>query len=203
LNCSNTKISNLEPIKNLTKIRRLNLAKTEIISLKMIGEFKDIIDLDISNTNVHSLAGIVSKRMKILNIEGTLIHDLYDLAEMDNIEYLYCSRTNISDLEPLTFLNIQNLDCSYTKIKDITPLASGVNRYQLESLNISATSVEDISSIIEYDQLHDLNCNCYYLSEIPEFEGALMNLKYLTVNKNTNIMKFQEKHPDCKITKKF
>ena len=74
------------------------------------------------------------------------LSDLSPLIDLQNLQKLYVSYTQIVDLSPLKNLqNLQQLEAFYTQIADLSPLK---NLHNLQLLNVSYTQVVDLSPLL-------------------------------------------------------
>ena len=83
LNLSNTKITSLEPIKNMAGMQNLDLSNTMITSLELIKNMVGMETLSLSGTKITSLELIKNMAgMQILELRGTEIADLGPIADL-------------------------------------------------------------------------------------------------------------------------
>jgi Leucine-rich repeat (LRR) protein len=98
LDLSGTQVSDLTPIKELTRLQKLDISDTKVSDLTPLKGL----------TSLHKL-----------NLGGTTVSDLTPLKELKGLEDLRLSDTSVSDLTPLKELNkLQVLFLDGTKVPD-------------------------------------------------------------------------------------
>jgi len=116
LDCSNTPLSYLEPLRGLTSLQKFHCSRTEVSDLEQLRGLTTIHDLDCSDTKVS---------------------DLEPLRGLTSLQKFHCWDTQVSDLEPLRGLtSIHNLDCSNTQVSDLEPLVDLQTLKTLECINL-------------------------------------------------------------------
>ena len=112
------KITNLEPIKNLTNLEHLDCDSTQISSLESIKNLTNLKYLYCSYTQIISLEALKNlTNLRDLRCYDTQISSLEPLKNLTSLEYLSCRDTKITSLEALKNLtNLEYLDCRGTKI---------------------------------------------------------------------------------------
>mgnify|MGYP003353163671 CR=1 FL=1 len=60
----------------------------------------------------------LDKNTKILNISNCGLKGVLDLREFKNLEELYCSNNEITEIQNVSKI-IKYLDCSYNKLKEL------------------------------------------------------------------------------------
>jgi internalin A len=79
-----------------------------------------------------------------------------ELKSLTSLQSLNCSRTQVSDLEPLRGLHsLQNLDCSWTQVSDLEPLR---DLHSLQTLDCCFTKVIDLEPLRDLHSLQDIDC---------------------------------------------
>ncbi len=112
-----------------------------------------------------------------LDLSGKKITDLSPLAELLNLQQLWCYKTQVSDLSPLAaLLNLQQLDCRFTRVSDLSPLAGLLN---LRQLDCSSTQVLDLSPLARLLNLQQLSCSSTQVLDLSPLSG-LLNLQQLS-----------------------
>lgn len=201
LSLVNQKITDLSPLKNLTKLKRLELRNSSltkkdgtVLTIEDVSPLKNLTSLEILNLqqakikNVENLSNLVN--MKHLNLMSTKIENLEFARKMTNLEYLDVSYNSISDVNPLkdcvnlkflNFSNNPNFLFAKAHVKDISGLSKLVN---LEELRFSNHRVKDISVVKIFKNLTNLEAQN---NLIENFEGMLFlnNLKEAWIRGNT------------------
>ncbi len=133
LDCSNNKISDLEPLRSLTNLQQLSCYDNNLNDLEPLCAL----------TNLQQLS-----------CEGNKISDLEPLHALTNLQDLNCSNNKISDLEPLHALtNLQDLNCSNNKISDLEPLHALTNLQQLSCYDNNLNDLEPLRALTNLQQL--------------------------------------------------
>nr|WP_277624180.1 leucine-rich repeat domain-containing protein [Undibacterium sp. TS12] len=101
------------------------------------------------------------------------------LAQLNTLQSLHCSFTEVSDLTPLAQLHtLQSLDCSRTPVSDLTPLAQ---LSTLQSLDCSDTQVSDLATLAQLRTLQSLDCSYTQVSNLTPL-AQLRTLQSLSCN---------------------
>lgn len=109
------------------------------------------------------------KNLKRLDVNDQIPHlstlnNISIIAELANLEELYCGTTKILDLSPLIKLfNLRVLSCYSTSVTDLSPIA---RLYNLQLLNCSNTLVADLSPLAELTDLKILLCSSTKISDL-------------------------------------
>ncbi len=118
-----------------------------------------------------------------LDCSRTQVSDLEPLREFASLEYINCYLTNVSSLEPLRGLtSLHNLDCSHTKVTNLEPLRALTN---LQVLNCGDTQVSDLEPLRGHANLISLSCDQTQVNVLEPLRG-LTNLKILNCT-NTQV----------------
>lgn len=92
-----------------------------------------------------------------------------ELSCLDHLQFLDCSRTQVSDLSPLARLTaLQKLECSSTQVKDLSPLTGLA---MLQELSCYHTQVNDLSPLAELTALQELDCSRTKVSDLLPLAG--------------------------------
>ncbi len=163
------KITDIEPVKGLTKLKEFSLRKItkgnnekneekydsfyffapkEKLDITPISYLFNLEKLDIIYSNINSIEPIKNlinlKELDLSGIEG--ISDISILSNLVNLKKLSLSGLEIKNIEPIKYLvNLEQLElrCLYS-LSDVSPLSYLVN---LKVLDISKSKVKDINQI--------------------------------------------------------
>jgi internalin A len=177
LNCSFTKVSDLEPLRGLTSLQSLSCIDTLVSNLELLRGLTSLQNLNCGNTQVSDLEplrGLTS--LQNLNCSFTKVSDLELLRGLTSLQNINCSFTKVSDLEPLRGLtSLQNLNCSFTQVSDLEALRGLTS---LQNLNCSSTKVSDLEPLRGLTSLQNLNCSSTKVSDLEPLRGltSLQNL---------------------------
>ena len=94
------------------------------------------------------------KKLELLNISKTTIHDLTPIRNLSKLEFLDCSESDVSDISALRYCeNLRDLNLNSTAVQDISVIAEFE---KLENLYIQNTRVSDLSPVRRCNLLKDL-----------------------------------------------
>ena len=114
------------------------------------------------------------KSIKFLNLNLSIIDDIYPLNSLTNLELLMLEFNHISDISPLKELkNLTGLNLHANRISDISPLKDLIN---LKALYLSGNHISDINSLNGLTNLTEL---VLYANQIRDI-SPLKNLTKLT-----------------------
>jgi len=175
------KIRTLSPTSELSELKELNCSNTLISNLFPIRNLNRLEILDFSNTPVDDLSPLnYSTTLKELNCSFTLIDNLSPIEGLVNLEMLECNGIKITDLNFTEKLHkLKTLDCSETKILDLSPLK---HLTAIETFDISGTKITNLDSLVYAGTLKYLNCENSSVTSIK----PLAQLEYLEVLRISN-----------------
>lgn len=172
LNINGTKVGDLQPVKDLpklrtlwagqtaimsieplrgTKITRLSLLETPVEDLSPLAEVPGLRQLWLGNTPIKTLEPLRGLKLSMLRIENAAIDDLSPLRGMP-LETLVLSGTRVTDLEPLRGAPLKLLYLNFTPLSDLAPLAS-CSTLEKVLLPAGARDVECLRSLPHLDWL--------------------------------------------------
>lgn len=106
--------NNFSGIKNLTKLKKLDLFDCQIDSIEYIPELKDLEILNLGNNNITEINALNNLlKLKELNLANNNIHKIYELSKLEDLESLGLENNKICEIEGLgnlTNLTSINLD---------------------------------------------------------------------------------------------
>jgi len=106
-------------LRNLDKLRKLDVHYTTIVDLRILKDLKNLSHLDVSdNISLYSLEGCqFMYELTYLNCSKTNVDDLTPLSKLKNLNRLDCSDTKVETLRPIQLVKtLQDIDCSGTNI---------------------------------------------------------------------------------------
>ena len=179
-----TLVSDLSPVRSLTKLTELVLDDTLVTDLSPVAGLINLEWIAFSDGNgkisdISPLAGLINLRR--INTWGNPISDLSPLAGLTKMERVDICGADLSDLTPLTKLpNLKELYLGGNRISDISLLAglTGLTRLSVENNDIS-----DISPLAGLTNLKWLNLSRNDISDVSSLLG-LTNLTWLAVDQN-------------------
>ncbi|MDZ4121470.1 MAG: leucine-rich repeat domain-containing protein, partial [Candidatus Cloacimonadaceae bacterium] len=138
--------------------------------------------LDAGWRNISSIEGAHHlTNLQELYLSGNQISDLSPLSSLTNLQELYLSYNQISDLSPLSALTIlQVLDLWNNQISDLSPLSALINLYWL---NLSYNQISDLSPLNALTNLQVLSLWDNQISDLSPL-SSLTNLQELYLGYN-------------------
>lgn len=215
-------LTDISPLKGLTKLKKLVLKNNKIENLSAIGSLTELEELDLyGNRGIKSINGFENlKKLKklLLNRTGG-ITDISPLKECKDLEELSIQYNKVSSIEALKdHEKLTLLDISGNKqIADLSPLAKSTkltrllangnkiesldslkNLTELKEIHISENKIKDLSPLKKLVNLEDLD-----IGNNPDIESlvVLNNLTNITELKINNAKKVKDFSPISKLKK--
>ena len=171
LNCSNTKVKNIKDLVNLT---HLNCYKSGITNITTLTKLTDLSILKLNNIEDKIASNLINLNCsfsrcidisKFVNLQKlSCVQSDINYINLYNLTHLVCNHTKITDISKL--INLLYLECSNTKIIDVNSLTN------LTYLDCSDTKIINVSSLTNLTYLNCSNTNINNIS-------SLTKLKYL------------------------
>lgn len=173
-------IQSIEPLGQLTNLRLLSLAGTNVSDLTPIRNLTELVELDLSRTKVFDLSPLkYSIRLARLNVNDTEVRSVAVLEKMTALQNLEMQGTHVFDFEALSFLtSLVNLDLRNTQLTSLTPIA-GLSA--LMELNVSKTNIQDLTPVSDLVNLVTLNIDSTLVRDVQAL-ATLGNLEVLHAN---------------------
>ena len=126
LSLSDTALTDLRPLENLTRLSELELRNTQVMDLEPLRNLTRLTDLGLSRTPVFSLQPLRRlTNLKRLNLYGTDVYNLEPISSLSNLVYLALNVTKVDDLSPLTGM---------TQLRELFIEGTNVTRKDIEIL---------------------------------------------------------------------
>ncbi|MDQ0231420.1 leucine-rich repeat domain-containing protein [Metabacillus malikii] len=189
-----TETLDLSPLKNLTLLSIIQLDQVNVKDYSVLNGLKNLNSLTIMNNNLSDLSFIsgMTKLYELTLIQNKL-EDITPLTNLKKLGSVTIANNRITDLTPLVSskANLGFLDVSNNPITDISMLAGFNNLLQL---HLDGTNVEDLSPLLEMDNLEYVSL--YQVDSVKESKNAavLDKLREFDVNVNTVV------NPNASIT---
>ncbi len=122
--------NSIEPLANLTKLTKLNIAGRGIKDIKPLANLTELILLNVNYNNEITEISAVSKMKKLirLQIRDNKINDISGIKNLEDLDYLDAPFNQIKDISELQYLpKIHLIGLSDNKIEDISPLVDNPN----------------------------------------------------------------------------
>jgi Leucine-rich repeat (LRR) protein len=115
----NTSIKNIDPLKQIVGLKELNVSHTQIESIEVLFELREIEILDASYSSISNIAPLEnSSSLNYLDISGTDVVSLAALGEKHSLRKLLINESSVSDIGPIMQLSeLRVLEAETTQIK--------------------------------------------------------------------------------------
>ena len=183
-------IPEIKQIKNPSLINNLQIRLSNLIHLKGLNVFVNLIHLDLSNNQITSLnkAFYSLTKLKFLNLSCNKVNSLDGIEDLENLEYLNASHNKITTLSTFRkFINKNNLNTINIKgnlIYDLKEFDNLVGFIKLQTLVLSEGN--DANPVCS-----NPNCNEYIFSVLDNKNDQ--NFNSLTDNNSLNEINEQQK----------
>jgi len=202
-----------EPLRNLSKLRRLGLNDTGFgdADLEIIKGLTALTELDLEDNEAFTAAGleelqnalpnctvkhsplyftvtlgsqVFTSDMREIRAESVGVTSLQGLEKFSLLNSLILNGNSISELSPLSELSgLETLELSGNAITDVSPLKKLT---ALKRLTLNKNRISDISALSELRELTVLNLEGNQISD-PTPIYALTKLRTLYIGKNENL----------------
>ena len=201
LDLSLSQVNDLQLLKELTNLRKLELGGTPASDLTPLKSLRSIEWLVLQGTQVNNLEPLRTlTTLRKLYLNNTQVNDLEPLSALTRMRRLYLNGTPIDNVEPLdTLIDLETLDISNTAVADIRPLRklNGLTRLDLRS-----TQVARIDSLSELTNLRELYIGNTQVNDVISLR-KLITLQWLDVRETpvnkTQLDMLQQALPDLTI----
>ncbi|BAY99249.1 Rab family protein [Tolypothrix tenuis PCC 7101] len=168
------KLRDLNPLSNLTNLRELNLAQTQVSDVSALANLTNLKSLNLRQTQVSDVSALANlTNLRLLYLTQTQVSDVSALANLTNLERLYLAQTQVSDVSALANLTtLTELNLTQTQVSDVSALANLTN---LTELNLTQTQVSNVSALANLTTLRELYLRLTQVSNV----SALANLTTL------------------------
>lgn len=182
LDCSDSQITNLEPLCALTELQKLECWGNQITDLEPLRALPNLQELDCHSNQISNLEPLYYLLyMQDLDCRSNQISDLGSLSALTDLRELDCGNNQISDLKPLVTLTmLKELDCQDNKISDLEPLRVLT---KLQKLDCRSNQVSDLEPLRALTKLQILRCRKNNISDLEPL-STLANLQELSCNDN-------------------
>lgn len=182
LSLGRNEINDIEPLKNLLKLRRLHLHTNKITNISYVTFFENLFLLDIQGNNVTDISPLKDlKNLKTLHLGKNNIEELSSLESLSHLSTLSINDNQISDISVVATLTaLQGLTLSNNQITDISPINELTH---LEKLILSNNQISDISSLNNINKLRWLDLQGNQISDISCLQSES---DYIYINLNNN-----------------
>ena len=147
IDLENNEITDLAPIKGLTKLISLSVAGNQVTDISALEPLVKLQLLDLSRNRIKNLEAVAKMlNLRDLWVAQNLIADLKPVANLPKIWYLDIAKNQVSDLSVVGKLKwLTTLDVSQNQVTDLKPLAS---LEDLDLLLFSKNQIRDLSPLV-------------------------------------------------------
>jgi len=150
---------------NFTNLKKLNLAKNKLQSLRCVSKLEKLEYLDVSDNSItdncveydvktdnYHLTKLT--KLKEVNFKNNSIRDINFINAYDSLQILNFSNNIIEDISHLEkFTNLAKLELNNNKILDIMPLS---NLKELKHLDLRYNNIKNIRALSNLKKLQSL-----------------------------------------------
>ncbi|WP_448520287.1 leucine-rich repeat domain-containing protein [Rhodoflexus sp.] len=199
LKLAQTHISDLWPLRNLSRLQSLDISGTQVSSLDPLKYLSSLQQLNLAGLAISDLSPLSNLlQLQQLNISGTRVSDWEALAELSNLQTLQATNLPATSLKGIEQLkSLQFLDVSNLKINNITPLAA---LPVLERVYLDNTEISTLGALRGKSSLQLLSINGTRISSLSDL-GTMPALERIyadgTPLTREEINRFIAANPKC------
>ena len=195
---SNTKITALGPISNVTFLEYLNVSNTPTEDIQFIKYSDRLKHLNISNTQIQEISDLQNLRsLETLEAEKTPILSFAVLNEFENLKSLNLTESGFNNAENIQKLKkLEQLNLSRNYLINFTQLGE---LDALKNLNLSQTNILDLAPLESLDQLEVLDLTGTEISDISVLDKKASLIKVLADETRLSVFaadNFTRSNPD-------
>ncbi|MDR3277948.1 MAG: leucine-rich repeat domain-containing protein, partial [Oscillospiraceae bacterium] len=195
-------ITDITPLRYLTKLTRLQLASNKISDLTPLKSLTELSELFLTYNSISDVTPLQSlTKLTTLYLDHNNISDVAPLQSLTNLTMLNLGSNSISDIAPLQSLTELGLLCLDNNIilSDITPLQSMTD---MQKLYLNNNNISDITPLKPMTKLRWLWLGENNIRDVTLLK-SLTNLEWLNLVGNPltpqQINDLQRALPRCKI----
>ncbi|MGZ0086895.1 leucine-rich repeat domain-containing protein [Caldibacillus thermoamylovorans] len=191
LRISFTSISDLSPLRNLTKLVSLDLRNNKIKEIEALSQLVNLEELDLSYNRIEQIDPLATlTKLKKLTLSGNKISNIEAFANLKNLQILSLNQNQIrhvdalnqlfmlkeldlgsNQIQEISFERLEMMECLYLNDNPLHSIASLSNMKNLEVLYFNGTEVDDISVL---SKLKKLKLVSFTMSSDPS-ENQIVN----------------------------
>ena len=194
-------VRDIRPLRNLTNLRRLDLARNQVDDLASLSGLVDLREMVIKDNRVFDLRPLSAMtKLKELDAER---NDISTLSALENtsLEWLRLDGNPISDVTPIANLPLARLFLNGTNVADLSPLrdSRGLRVFEAENtrlhdvsvfeewglcgtLRLRGNAISDVSSFARMPRLRSLDLSHNQISDVEPLVGTDLTMLYLDFN---------------------
>ncbi|PWN67263.1 leucine-rich repeat domain-containing protein [Chryseobacterium oncorhynchi] len=192
LNLSGNQITEIKNLKELKLLSELNLSDNQIIEINNLEELNLLSKLNLSENQITEIKNLEElKLLSELNLSRNQITEIKNLEELKLLSELNLSRNQITEIKNLQDLKLlSELNLSRNQIYELKRLEE---LKLLSKLDISENQITEIKNLEELKLLSELNLSENQIAEIKNLERLkLLSQLNLSDNKISELKNLEE-----------
>jgi Leucine-rich repeat (LRR) protein len=160
-----------EQLQRWADVADLNLSgQAELADLAPLAQFKNVKNLDISNTKVEDLGPVRDlTKLTTFKAANTRVLAIDALNFLVSLTEISLDGAKITNLKPLTNLvNLERLSLQNTLVRDLAPLAGAA---KLRQLNLAGSPVESVAPLAGLANLQTLDLSGAKVTDVAPLAG--------------------------------
>lgn len=186
LNLTSRNLSDLSPLKNLTKLTSLSVGGYDgngnIRDISPLSSLENLTYLSIYSTRVSDISALGGlRRLQTLKIDDNQISDISILENLVNLRILSMSNNRISNIVPLRMMrNLYRLEARNNIIRDI----SAIGRiFKPVFIDLQGNKISQLSSLKAMNNVWSLNLAENDISDISPLR-KIAKIRFLILDRN-------------------
>jgi Leucine-rich repeat (LRR) protein len=182
-NRSIKKISQVNGLERLTKLKILDLSNNEISEIEGLENLEMLELLSLSNNKIERMKGISSlKNLKNIDLSENRISKIEQLSQLQNLYTLDLSGNNILKISGLENCpNLETLNLNNNLISEIEGLDSCKNLTEFDLTNNNISKIQGLQNLNELEDVYLRNNN---ISDISGIKTAPPKLRFMELEGN-------------------
>lgn len=166
LSLNHAGVSDLAPIRDMTALRFLSLDQTGASDLSPIRNLTGLDSLFFSQTGVRDLSPVRGLAgLQLLSLAHTGVSDLSPIRGLTALQHLFLKGTSISELSPIHGLTgLRNLHLDQTAVSDLSPIR---DLMRLQNLFLAQTGISDLRPALVVNMVSDGQLSGLWFANTP------------------------------------
>ncbi len=146
LNLRKNNISNIQPLSQLTSLKKLILSENIISDLSPLMNMNQLKDLNLYANGISDLSPLKGlSSLTNLNLYNNQVLKLIELSKIISLVTLNLNNNRISDISTLeNLINLKDIDLGFNQIHDLSPLT---NLNNLEKIILNFNKIRDLNQL--------------------------------------------------------
>jgi internalin A len=154
----NPVFEDISPLKNLRKLRDLDLDSCNLSDLSPLAKLTNLVRLAVPNNNISDITPIADlRKLEELDIVNTRIVDISVLGNISSLKFLRIHHTPIMDISPLKGLNLVKFGAEGTLISNVDALKEmkTLREVRLSSSLVASGEANELLKLVEKNRAND------------------------------------------------